>query len=573
MKLLWKRLCQYLIAAAGYLKLSLWPHFFKNLINCQFLIYSAVSLLLAVMSFPERFMDFDSSMLRPVREIAVLLTSVEVAGPILRQFVLLLAVYALALLLPRKIRAVFLSLFLFLIALYALGNSYMVIRYSCPAPEMVIIINSADMQEVREYFSVLFLNNKIFLFGSILFILLLPAAVWYFFMRTHSPSYPAVFSAFFAVLAVIVLRMLPGDFDGEFWRYIKAVDFLYRLDEKDFYLESAAGMVAAPQLPPGSKDALKGRTAVAGILVLGESDCRRSHSLYGYGKHTDLQMEKFSKKPGFFIFKNVISATASTQHSIYFMFSDARISDKTKPGKFAICEWFHAAGASVLWYSNQRAHGAWASMGALIFANADELKFFADGTKNTYDRIALLPPMLERWKSVKNSREPVLFGVHIMGSHYQQQFRIDPEWRENNRDKLEDLDIYDQTVVYTDDFLGTLAAEVEAVEKPAFLLYMPDHGELLCSNRSLLTPEAVYYEIPVFLYCNAAYLKAFPETAAALREACEKPYQTDLAVYLLARLMNMPEKLIPPQADILSGDYHPVPRWIGFGESRYPEKP
>ena len=37
--------------------------------------------------------------------------------------------------------------------------------------------------------------------------------------------------------------------------------------------------------------------------------------------------------------------------------------------------------------------------------------------------------------------------------------------------------------------------------------------------------------------------------------------------------MNMPEKLIPPQADILSGDYHPVPRWIGFGEIRYPEKP
>ena len=86
MKLLWKRRYRYLIA--GYLKRSLWPHFFKNLLNSQFLLYAAFSLLLSVMSFPESFMDFDSAMLRPVREIAVLLTSFEVAAPVLRQFAL-----------------------------------------------------------------------------------------------------------------------------------------------------------------------------------------------------------------------------------------------------------------------------------------------------------------------------------------------------------------------------------------------------------------------------------------------------------------------------------------------------
>ena len=134
------------------------------------------------------------------------------------------------------------------------------------------------------------------------------------------------------------------------------------------------------------------------------------------------------------------------------------------------------------------------------------------------------------------------------------------------------MDIYDQTVVYTDDFLAAITAEVDAAEKPAFMLYIADHSELLHSNRSLLSPEPVYYEIPMFIYCNEAYRQAFPEVINRLRQAADKPYQTDLAIYLIAHLMNMPERLIPDGMDILSETYRPATRWIGFGEIPYPEK-
>lgn len=572
MKLFFIRMREWFAAAPERFKRSGVPYLRRNLCRRQFLIYAAVMLVLSAVSFPDEFVEFNSASMLPWHKIAGLFLELRFVAPVVLQFTLLLLIYALAQFIPGKGRALFLSLFLTGVALYTLGNAYMVIRYSCPAPEMVIIINSADAQEVREYFSSLFLNNKLFLFSSILFFLLLPVMAAWFFIRTKSPERPAVFAGIIAAAALLAHLLLPVDFPFMFWRHIQAVDFLHRLGEKDFYLEHAAKMVAAPDLPEGSENALKNRTAVAGIVILGESDHRGSHSLYGYEKTTDFEMSKYRSKPGFFIFKDVISATSSTQHSIYFMFSDARIAAKERPGKFAVCEWFQAAGAAVLWYSNQRAHGAWASMAALIFARADELKFFADGTKNTYDRIALLPPVLKRYQELKQKQEPVLFGVHIMGSHYEQQFRIDPKWREQNQAKLQGLDIYDQTVVYTDDFLAEVTAEVESSAQPAFMLYIADHSELLHSDRSLRTPEAVYYEIPVFLYCNAAYRQAFPEVIAALKRACEKPYQSDLTIYLLARLMNMPEKLIPAQADILSGAYRPVPRWIGFGEVVYPEK-
>jgi len=561
------------IAAGGkWLKKTAVPYLRKNLCNRQFLIFAAAVFLISFFSFPEKMVDFDSSTLRPWFKIAGLLLNANVMAGVLTQMTLILLFYALLLFLPVKVRSVLNSLFMTWVMIFTLGNAYMVFRYSCPASEMVIIINSADTQEVREFFSSLFLNNKILFFSSIIFCSLLPVLMIWFFIRTKAPERPAVFAGIMAGLALLVYLLTPAVFALEFWRDIRAVNFLYQLNEKDFFLSQAAEITAAPQLPDGSKDALKGRVAVTGVVVLGESDNRHHHSLYGYSGYTDVMMEKYRGKPGFFIFKDVMSATSSTQHSIYFMFSDARISDKWRPAEFALCEWFQAAGASVLWYSNQRAHGAWASMAALMFAHADELKFFADGTENTYDRVALLPPVMKRLQELRSYQQPVFFGVHIMGNHYDQNFRIDPAWRKENADKLKSLDIYDQTVVYNDNFLATLTAEIEAIEKPAFLLYMPDHSELPESSRSLRASDPVYYEIPVFLYCNKAYQKAFPEIIAALCQACNKPYQTDLALYLIARLMNMPVKLIPAEIDILSEKYRPAVRWIGFGEVKFVEK-
>lgn len=543
-----------------------------NVLNWNFLIYAVVSYLVILFSYPERFWDFDSSLLRSFDYCKNIFLYSSLQDVIQLQFALLLAFYGLTLFIPKKIRAVLQVTLLFGLSLYALMNCYLVFRYSCPAIDMIVVLNSSDMQEVREYFASLFLENKVFLFTGIFCLIAIPAGMVFALIRTREPANKKTFAGILVGVALLFYVFPPYSWDFAFWRKMQAIDFLYYLSQKDFFLVRAADVVKQPQLPEGSENALKDRESVLGLLVLGESDCRRNHSLYGYEKNTDVKMAEFEGRAGFFKFRNMLSPTSSTQHTIYFMFTNALIRDKYGPSSFSVCEWFRTAGASVYWLSNQRAHGAWTSMAALLFARADRLEFYSDGSGNTYDRIHLLPHVRTLCSELKDKKEPAFIVAHIMGSHYVQRYRIDDEWRAQNGDKLENLDIYDQTLVYTDEMLWTMAKDIEAMERPAFFLYMPDHAEQLNSTRSAKAPDVIYYEIPVYLYCNEAYRKAFPGMVEKLGKVLDVPYQTDLAVWLMARLMNMPEKLIPAEQDLLSDKFKIVPRYLEFGERVYDEK-
>lgn len=543
-----------------------------NVLTANFLIYAAVAFVIILFSVPERYWDFDSSILLPFATCLGRFFDLDFLEYFLNQWTLLLAFYGLTLFIPKKIRSVVQVAMLFAVSLYSLMNSYLVFRYSCPASDMVVVLNSSDMQEVREYFAALFLENKVFLFSGIFCLIAVPAGLIIALLRTREAENKKIFAGVLIGSALLFYLFPPYSGNFEFWRDLRAVNFLYHLSERDFFLVRAADIVKQPQLPEGSENALKDRESVFGLLVLGESDCRRNHSLYGYEKNTDVKMAEFEGKEGFFQFRNMLSPTSSTQHTIYFMFSNALIQDKYGHSSFGLCEWFRAAGASVYWLSNQRAHGAWTSMAALLFAKADRLEFYSDGSGNTYDRIHLLPKIRELCSSLKEKSDPAFAVAHIMGSHYVQRYRIDDEWRAENEDKLAGLDIYDQTIVYTDEILWTMAKDIDAMKRPAFFLYMPDHAEQLNSSRSARTPEVIYYEIPVFLYCNEAYRNAFPELVKKLGTVLDVPYQTDLAIWLLARLMNMPEKMIPAEQDLLSDKFKVVPRYLEFGERVYDEK-
>lgn len=525
----------------------------------QLLLYAVAAFLTALFSTPELYWNFDSSSFASLHELADRIFTFSFQGALFRQWALMMCVYGAGLFLPKLARTLLLTIFLAAVGLFSFFNSYLVFRYSCPAAEMVVILNSADVQEVREYFSAMFINNPLFLVCGGLLLFALPAAFGFLLHRLPAPGHRRVIAGGTAGFVLLFYLFPPYSYDFTFWRDLPAVDFLYRLSEKDFFLRSAGEIVTQHNLPAGSKQVLADREKVFGLFVLGESDNRWHHSLYGYEKATDRRMKEARGREGFFLFEDVISATTSTQHTIYFMFTDGLVAKKYEPLNFGLCEWFRSAGATVHWLSNQRAHGAWSSTAALLFAKADERIFYSDGTENTYDRIALLPHVMER---VQKTPAPALVCAHLMGSHYEQRYRIDPEWAERNRGVLNGLDMYDRTLVYVDDILGDLKAEIDGRTDPAFLLYAADHSETVPSNRSLRTAEAVYYEIPMFLYCNEAYRKAFPEKMTFLRQMEKQPWQTDRMIYLLANLMNFPDDHVPA---VTTRD----PRLVGFGETPY----
>ena len=554
------------------LRREIFPELFReDLKQRQFWLFCIFAFMLALFCNSEAMWDFDAAKLNSWNKTMFRLFKTSFIPCFIREIFLLIGIYGATLLIPkRKYRVIIWSVLIFYLSLFAIGNTYMVTRYCCPANEMPIIINSTDLQEVREYFVSLLMNNKLFLFSAAAGVLLIPAGIVFALWKSPEPVHPRQTGIFLVILAAAAMFIPPCRNGLIFWRNLNAVEFLYRLNETDFHLASADNAVHDPELPAGVKDAFKGGTPVLAVVMIGESDNRHKHALYGYGKNTEPAMSKYVNDPGFIRFSDALSPTASTQHSLYFMFSSALIKDQDTPAKFGINELLQQAGAKVHFLSNQRAHGAWCSMAALIFSQADELSFYTDGTVNTYDRLALLPHVHERLdKFCAGIQQPTALFAHLMGSHYEQVYRVDPQWKKDNAKLLNGMDAYDQSVTYTDSILGEVTAKLAASEVPAFMIYLPDHSETVPTNRSAKTPEAIYYEIPCYIYCNAAYRKAFPEILTALRAIADKPIQTDIAIFLIARLMNMPANIIPAKNDILTKDFVFAPRLIGFGEKVY----
>ena len=136
------------------------------------------------------------------------------------------------------------------------------------------------------------------------------------------------------------------------------------------------------------------------------------------------------------------------------------------------------------------------------------------------------------------------------------------------------MDNFDMSIVYTGYVLAELRKVTAELKRPAFLLYVPDHSEEPSSRRSTTVPDRVYYEIPMFLYFNDAYRREHPEIVALARAAKDRPFQTDLVLQLIARLMDVPEELIDPAEDLLSPRYRPPVRLVGLGSAPYPgDKP
>ena len=479
-----------------------------------------------------------------------------------------MSLYLLALLaLPKLARNILMTLFVVAEAIVGLADFYMVVWYSCPMNDMVAILRATDRREVREYFSSMVYNGNLLLPTVLILIVVgLAAGVFFALHKLRSAKRCRTLDATAGVLVLLTAWFC--DFNP-LAIPDPLLNLVTRLKTEDPFLAMVSRTVANPKLPPGIDGVLKKQEhPVFGMVIIGESDNRHHHSFYGYEKKTDVFLEKSAGE--MIRFTDTISATSSTIHSIFFMLTNGRIRDKNAQPDYAVCEYFKALGiAEISMHDMQRSHGAWASVMSLLFLNADRKCTYADDGKNHYDGEVIDNVTRE---CAENSGGAKLLFVHLMGSHYDQNYRVPAEWLAGHASAVSGMDNYDKSVVYTGYVVDKLREAAMAKDQPVFVLYIPDHSEEPVSHRSLTVPDKIYYEIPVFLWFNAAYRKAYPEIVELVRQAADKPYQTDLVLQLLARLMGVPAELIKPEDDILSSGYKVPVRLVGFGEIPYPEK-
>jgi glucan phosphoethanolaminetransferase (alkaline phosphatase superfamily) len=166
----------------------------------------------------------------------------------------------------------------------------------------------------------------------------------------------------------------------------------------------------------------------------------------------------------------------------------------------------------------------------------------------------LLAPLAEELASTDR---PLFIGLHTFGSHWQYESRYPPEFaRFGPTAGLSFLsafapggdarvvNAYDNSIAYTDWFLGQIMDRLRRLEVPATLTYVADHGEDLMTldgraGHGVATFSRQQYDIPAFVWMNERFRATHPEVAAAVAQNATRLVRSHNVFYSLAELMGI----------------------------------
>ena len=142
---------------------------------------------------------------------------------------------------------------------------------------------------------------------------------------------------------------------------------------------------------------------------------------------------------------------------------------------------------------------------------------------------------------------PGLVFVHMAGSHY--AFRhhyppetakfafdfVDEQTAKVSEDVRRNINEYDNTIRYTDGVLHAIVEELRQIDRPAFLIYLSDHGETPSSKFMRDAKDKDLWDLPLVMWFSKQYCKEYPEIVSAMRSVTEDHTQTDALMPLLLK--------------------------------------
>ncbi len=214
------------------------------------------------------------------------------------------------------------------------------------------------------------------------------------------------------------------------------------------------------------------------VLVIGETARSHNFSLYGYPRETNPLLSK----SGSIALQNSRSCTTYTTGSVACMLSyDVKNTDSYE----TLPSYLTRLGADVIWRS-----GNWGEPPVTVteYNNRSDLKKNCTGKGCSFDEL-LLSNLPERIESSDANKIFVI--LHTKGSHgpsyysrYPEEFeKYTPVCRHeeiSSKCSQEELiNAYDNSILYTDYFLNQTIKKLKALNIPAMMVYISDHGESL----------------------------------------------------------------------------------------------
>lgn len=280
-----------------------------------------------------------------------------------------------------------------------------------------------------------------------------------------------------------------------------------------------------------SKGATCSEDEITVVFVIGES-LRPDHlGLNGYERNTTPLLAK----EDVISFPYIYTEQTYTNRSIPHLLSRADSTDYSRAYKEkSFVSFFNACGFYTVWLANQEAANTYA-----YFMNECDSLFYANIEKSSYvfDKWmdGDLYPYFDRALQVKDKKKMII--LHTIGSHWWYNSHFTDKYAlyepivkskvisSNTSEEM--INSYDNTIVYTDNFLCGLINRMK--DKNAVLIYQSDHGEGLGEDGVWLhAAESPYtHSAACMVWMSPLYKEKYPDKYEHALTNSHKKIRTD----------------------------------------------
>lgn len=308
------------------------------------------------------------------------------------------------------------------------------------------------------------------------------------------------------------------------------------------------------------------------VLIIGETVRADNLGVYGYERNTTSHLKAMGEHLA--VFRDAISMSNTTHKSVPTLLT-AIASEKwdslyTQRGVFTA---FNEAGFETSFYSNQRRNHSFIDH---LGSEAKDVVFAMDSVTvgNVQNDDVLLNLFSKRINKYDGKKLFVV--LHCYGSHFKYSDRYEkgsgtflpddiPSAEKDYRPNM--INAYDNTIVYTDNFVWKVSSILESLNVPATVIYTSDHGEDIFDdsrNRFLhASPIPTYYQIrvPLLVWGSTAYMQQFPDKWANIKGNIDKPVSTNMVVFhSLLDLAGVKANLFKPELAVGNANFTCVQR-------------
>jgi glucan phosphoethanolaminetransferase (alkaline phosphatase superfamily) len=288
------------------------------------------------------------------------------------------------------------------------------------------------------------------------------------------------------------------------------------------------------------------------ILIIGESARRDSWSAYGYSRKTTPNIDRLRSE--MILFKNAVADANVTICAVPILLtgmSPARFDMKAVRGN--LVDLAGEAGYSTAWLMNQDPH-----ISLLTGVHAGRMVYPPSLKTLAASRLPLDQILLPEFnRQIASRGKPQFIGLHVIGSHWAYDSRYPAAFELfgsgaaltspdaiSGKPDPQIVDAYDNSVAYTDWFLAQIIDSARSLPVPATVTYFSDHGEDLYALDGMSGHGAAVYskhqfDIPAFVWVNAAYRQAHADKVRALEQNAGKEIRSHNVFYSVADLMGI----------------------------------